>query len=109
MPRDDARNEAGPSLEYSQLDELLHSRIRLAVTAALAGVDEADFSWLRDVVGASDGNLASHLRKLEDAKYVLMRKTFVGRKPVTYYALSAHGRQAFTAYVRALSKFTGGR
>lgn len=105
MPTDDKDIKDKASLSYDLLDEVLHSRIRLAVVSALAGVEEAEFTWLRETVGASDGNLASHLRKLEDTGYVTMRKTFIGRKPATYYCLSTVGKEALKNYIKNLTKF----
>jgi len=92
---------------YEELDEVLHSRIRLAIVSALASLEEAEFTWLKEKTGASDGNLASHLRKLEEAEYVTLKKTFIGRKPVSIYSLSAKGENAFNAYIKALRKFIG--
>jgi DNA-binding HxlR family transcriptional regulator len=90
---------------YTKLDTVLHSRIRLAIAAALVGVDEMDFSTLRDVVGATDGNMNTHLKKLEQAKYISVHKVFVERKPVTSYRLTEKGRKSFRAYVEALEGF----
>lgn len=92
-------------LDYKSIDSLLHSRIRLAVIAFLSGCEESDFTTIKTKVGASDGNLNTHLRKLEDAGYVLMRKDFVGRKPITFYKLTDIGTQAFLKYVENLKKF----
>ncbi len=61
---------------YQELDGLIHSRARLGIMAALVSAGEVDFNFLREKLNLTDGNLASHLRKLEDAKYVKMRKTF---------------------------------
>ena len=89
---------------YQQLDDIIHSRIRLAVMAVLASVDEAEFTFLREKVQATDGNLSIHIRKLEEAKYVNVRKTFSGRKPITFYKLTAIGRKAFEVYLDNLEK-----
>lgn len=93
--------------EYQQLDEIIHSRIRLAVVSILATVEEAEFAYLRDRTGATDGNLGAHLRKLEDAGYVLADKLFENRKPVTRYALTETGREAFGRYIDALGRMIG--
>jgi len=90
---------------YTRLDTLLHSRIRLAIVASLVGVEEMDFTELRDVVGATDGNLNTHLKKLEQAGYIAVRKAFVERKPLTSYRLTDKGRKSFRAYVQALEGF----
>jgi DNA-binding MarR family transcriptional regulator len=88
--------------DYQHLDDLIHSRIRLAAMSILAGVESAEFTYLRDRTGATDGNLGAHMRKLEDAGYVVVEKGFAGRKPVTRYALTARGREAFRRYVDRL-------
>lgn len=93
--------------DHTQLDDLIHSRLRLAVMAVLASVERADFAFLRDQVNATDGNLGAHLRKLEDAGYLSAHKRFVDRKPVTDYRLTAQGRAAFDAYVAHLASLTG--
>uniref|UniRef100_A0A7C3E0J6 ArsR family transcriptional regulator n=1 Tax=Gracilinema caldarium TaxID=215591 RepID=A0A7C3E0J6_9SPIR len=89
---------------YEQIDELLSSRIRLAIIALLAGCDEAEFTYIRERVGASDGNLATHLRKLEDCGYIRYEKRFLGRKPATFYCITATGQSALLAYSRHLAE-----
>lgn len=93
--------------DYSQLDAVIHSRIRLAVMATLASVEQAEFTFLRARTGATDGNLGTHLRKLEDAGYVVAKKSFVRRKPVSRYTLTANGRKAFAAYLERLEQLVG--
>lgn len=94
--------------DYKQLDELIHSRIRLAIMSTLASVDEGEFTFLRNQIGATDGNLSTHLRKLEAAGYVAVEKHFAKRKPVSRYHLTAAGRQAFATYVNRLEELVGG-
>jgi DNA-binding HxlR family transcriptional regulator len=89
---------------YQHIDDVIHSRIRLAIMAVLIAVDEADFNFLKEKVQATDGNLSVHLKKLEEAKYVGVKKTFVDRKPQSRYKLTAQGRKAFEAYVEQLEK-----
>jgi DNA-binding transcriptional ArsR family regulator len=96
-----------PDFDYQQLDEIIHSRIRLAAMAVLVGVESADFTFLREKVGATDGNLSVHLRKLEEARYVTVDKRFVDRKPVSSYKLTAKGRKAFELYVERLESLIG--
>lgn len=93
--------------DYQQLDDIIHSRIRLAVMSVLIAVDEAEFTFLRDRVQATDGNLSIHLRKLEEAGYIAVKKGFVGRKPQSTYRVTAKGRKAFAAYVEQLEKMIG--
>lgn len=91
--------------DYQQIDDTLHSRIRLAVVAALVSVEEADFNFLKDMVKTTDGNLSTHLKKLEDAGYVSSRKRFVDRKPQTKYKITEKGKHALEEYVSTLEKF----
>jgi DNA-binding MarR family transcriptional regulator len=90
--------------DYQKLDELIHSRIRLAIMAVLIAVDDAEFIFLREKIGATDGNLSIHLKKLEDAGYVSVTKQFVAKKPVTSYKLTRKGRKAFEKYLDNLEK-----
>ena len=90
--------------DYQQLDEIIHSRIRLAIMAVLITVDEAEFIFLRDKVNTTDGNLSTHLKKLEDAGYIAVNKSFEQRKPVSRYLLTQKGRKAFELYVERLER-----
>lgn len=90
--------------DYTQLDELLHSRIRTSIVAILHSVETADFSFLKSRTGATDGNLSTHLRKLETAEYIGVEKKFVGRKPITTYWLTDRGREAFEEYINHLER-----
>ena len=87
------------------LDELIHQPVRLRIMSALTSLEvreQVDFSFLKDKLALTDGNLGAHLRALEDAGYILVEKTFVERRPKTFVAASAAGRKAFTAHVAAL-------
>jgi DNA-binding HxlR family transcriptional regulator len=97
-----------PDFNYQQLDERIHSRIRLAVMSVLIGVERAEFSFLKQQVNTTDGNLSIHLRKLEEAGYITVKKEFVNRKPLSQYSITRRGRQAFTAYIEQLEKFIKG-
>ena len=90
--------------DYKQLDEIIHSRIRLAIMAVLITVDESEFTFLKEKVNATDGNLSTHLKKLEEAGYVAVSKSFENRKPVSRYMLTQKGRKAFEIYVDRLEK-----
>jgi DNA-binding MarR family transcriptional regulator len=88
-----------------ELDEIIHQPARLRIMAALSGLEpreQVDFTFLKEKLGLTDGNLGAHLRALEDAGYLLVEKTFVERRPKTFLAASAAGRKAFTAHVAAL-------
>jgi DNA-binding MarR family transcriptional regulator len=88
--------------DHNAIDELLQSRVRLAIVAYLSSAGRADFSSLRDAIKTTDGNASVHLRKLEDAGYVSAQKHFLERKPQTIYALTDRGRQALLDYVAHL-------
>ena len=93
--------------ELPDLNPVVHEKLRLALLSLLAGVEEAEFTWLRARTGATDGNLGAHLAKLERAGYVAVKKKFVQRKPQTLYRLTEAGRGALTEYVQALKQLLG--
>jgi DNA-binding MarR family transcriptional regulator len=84
------------------LDRLIHEPARYHIMAVLYVIESADFLFLRTQTAMTDGNLSSHLSKLEKAGYVQVRKEFVGRKPHTMLELTPEGRQAFDAYRAAM-------
>ncbi len=90
------------------LNPVVHGKLRLALLSLLAGVEEAEFTWLRAKTGSTDGNLGAQLLKLEEAGYVAVEKKFVQRKPQTVYRMTDAGRSALTEYVRALKRLLGG-
>ena len=81
------------------LDRLIHERTRLAIISVLAVNTSLTFSELKELLGASDGNLSVHARKLEDAGYVSCSKSFAGRMPKTEYRLTPSGRRALEKYL----------
>jgi DNA-binding transcriptional ArsR family regulator len=83
----------------TNLDRLLHDRMRLGIVSALAASDELSFTDLKAALNATDGNLSVHARKLEEAGYVACVKTFAGRTPRTDYKLTAAGRRALEKYL----------
>ena len=87
------------------LNETIHQPVRLRIMAALVTLeptDEVDFTYLRDLLEVTDGNLGAHLRKLEEAGYIAINKIFVERKPHTYISATAMGRKVFQEHVVAL-------
>jgi DNA-binding MarR family transcriptional regulator len=97
--------------DHNAIDDIIHGRLRLGVVAYLSAVDSALFSEVRDKVGATDGNLSAHLRKLEDGGYVLVEKSFVNRKPQTRLSLTPVGRKAWGLWLdrmEALRQASGG-
>jgi DNA-binding MarR family transcriptional regulator len=91
--------------DYQQIDDTLHSRIRLAVVAALVSVNEAEFNFLKEMVKTTDGNLSTHLKKLEDAGYISSKKRFVDRKPQTKYKITERGKRALEEYINTIEEF----
>ena len=89
-------------IDYHEIDDVIHSRIRTAIMAVLVSVDEADFTFIRDKINATDGNLSVHLRKLEEHNYISVKKEFIARKPVTRYKITETGRKAFEDYIKQL-------
>ena len=90
--------DANP-FDHAAIDDVIHGRIRLGTVAYLSAVNSALFSEVRDKVGATDGNLSAHLRKLEDAGYVQVEKSFVNRRPQTRLALTRAGRNAWSEWL----------
>lgn len=93
--------------DYQKLDDIIHSRIRLAIMAVLVTITEADFNFLKKQVNATDGNLSVSLKKLEDAGYLTVTKSFIDRKPSSKYQLTEEGRMAFKVYIDQLEKLLG--
>jgi DNA-binding MarR family transcriptional regulator len=94
-----------------ELDPVIHASARLRITAVLAALtagDRMSFPRLQELLGMTAGNLSTHLRKLEDAGYVEVDKTFQGRSPATYLSLSTAGRRAFEDYTAQLRSLLGG-
>jgi DNA-binding MarR family transcriptional regulator len=95
------------SKKKERFDGLMLSRSRLGIIAALVGGDKFEFTFLRDSVGLSDGNLSVQLRKLEGAGYVKVEKVFVDRKPKTFCKITAKGRKALQKFVSSLEDMAG--
>jgi DNA-binding MarR family transcriptional regulator len=88
--------------DHSKLDDVIHGRLRLGIMAYLSTAGAAGFVELRGKVNTSDGNLSTHLQKLEEAGYVRLEKSFAGKKPLTIVVLTDAGRSAWIAYLTAL-------
>ena len=91
------------------IDDVIHGRLRLGVMAYLADAEVAEFTELKTALGATQGNLSIHLRKLEEAEYVSIDKSFLNRKPLTRVRMTPKGRKAFADYLAALGKLVGDR
>lgn len=88
--------------DHNDIDDVIHGRLRLGVMAYLSAVSPAIFGELRDKVGATDGNLSTHLKKLEEAGYIEQEKRFVGKKPQTRVHLTPKGRSAWIAWIQRM-------
>ena len=90
--------------QIADIDEVIHGRVRLGILAYLSGADTADFNELKTRLQVTDGNLSVHLRKLEDAGFVEVLKSFQGRRPLTRARLTDAGRKAFVDYLDAMAR-----
>jgi DNA-binding MarR family transcriptional regulator len=88
--------------DHNDIDDVIHGRLRLGVMAYLTAASPAIFGELRDKVGATDGNLSTHLKKLEEAGYVTQEKRFVGKKPQTRVFLTDTGRKAWIIWIQRM-------
>lgn len=87
---------------FDNLDKMLEHRVRLQIMSVLVTHDFYDFNSLKELLGTTDGNLASNLKALEKEKYLLVNKSFVDRKPNTKYRVTEKGRNAFKKHLDAL-------
>ena len=87
------------SVDIEAIDEVIHGRLRLGIMAYLSAVNPASFPELLNKTGASNGNLSTHLSKLEAAGYVTQEKGYAGKKPQTLVHLTESGRDAWIDYL----------
>jgi DNA-binding MarR family transcriptional regulator len=99
-----APNPEANDFDIDRIDEVIHGRLRLGVMAYLSTAETAEFGALKARLQATDGNLSVHLRKLEEAGYVAIDKSFVDRKPLTRVTLTDQGRAAFIRYLDAMAR-----
>jgi len=92
----------------ARIDNTVHQRVRLGILTVLGEADRADFSYLRDALELTDGNLSRNLQVLEEAGYVAIEKTFEGKRPRTWVSATKSGEQALAAEVAALRELIGG-
>jgi DNA-binding transcriptional ArsR family regulator len=86
----------------AEIDRIIHEPGRLMIVALLAAVQEADFQYLRQATGLTQGNLSAHLSKLEEARYVAIEKTFRGKYPLTICRLTDRGREVLDTYRKVI-------
>lgn len=92
----------------SQLNKIFDSRIRIGIMSALVVNEEQNFNDLKALIDVTDGNLATHLKTLEENKYIQVKKGFIGRKTNTTYSITKTGEKAFRAHLDALEKIIKG-
>jgi DNA-binding transcriptional ArsR family regulator len=90
---------------FKELDPLLHSQLRLAIISLLVSLEEADFSYIKEKTGSTAGNLSVQLDKLSSAGYIIIEKTFRGKKPLTLCRISPEGINAFQRYILDLKSY----
>ena len=96
-------------MKYKDLDEVLSNKIRLGIVSIMMSLEQdADFTYLRDRLELTDGNLSTHIKKLEEEGYITSTKSFVNKKPRTTYTLTKKGTKAFELHIAVLEKIIKG-
>jgi len=95
-------------INLDAVDDIIHGRLRMGIMAYLSAVNPASFPELLEKTGTSNGNLSTHLTKLEGAGFVRQEKGFKGKRPQTLVYLTEAGRKAWIAYLEAMKKILGG-
>ena len=90
--------------EFKNLDKAFENKVKLGVMSALVVNESLDFTALKELLGVTDGNLATHLKALESHKYVIVMKQFINKKPNTSYQITDMGRKAFEDHISALEE-----
>lgn len=90
---------------FKPLDPLLHSQLRLAIMSLLIGLEEADFTFIKEKTESTAGNLSVQLDKLEKAGYISIEKSFKGKRPLTTCKITSEGVKAFEEYVENLKNY----
>jgi len=95
--------------DIANIDDVIHGRMRLGIVAYLANAEVADFNELKAALQATQGNLSVHLRKLEEAGYITIEKSFLGRKPLTRARVTPEGLAAFRRWLDTIGALVEGR
>jgi DNA-binding HxlR family transcriptional regulator len=90
---------------FKELDPLLHSQLRLSIISLLISLRSAEFNYLMEKTGATQGNISVQLKKLEEAGYIEIKKSFRKNYPLTTCSITRKGNEAFKSYVDALSDY----
>lgn len=91
------------------INKAFDHRIRLGIMSVLMVNESVDFTTLKEILGVTDGNLASHAKALEAENYIVVEKQFIGRKPNTKYIATKVGKKAFQEHIEALEKLIAGQ
>lgn len=86
------------------LNKAFENKVRLGIMSALMVNDHLDFNTLKGLLDVTDGNLASHLRSLENSNYISYKKEFLDRKPNTQYSATPEGKEAFVKHIKAIEQ-----
>jgi DNA-binding MarR family transcriptional regulator len=92
----------------AEVNKLIHAPIRLGIMTILNSIEEVNFNYLKNKLKVTDGNLSSHMERLEKAGYLKVKKAFVDKKPLTVYRVTNKGRKAFGDYIEHLERVIGG-
>ena len=95
-------------IKPDDIDAVIHDRVRLSIVSALAVSAQLSFNELKTMLSLTDGNLSAHSRKLDEAGYIVIEKSFRGRRPYTAMRLTAKGRKAFERYLETLRQIVDG-
>lgn len=98
-PREPLKVASEAASGAGDLDKVIHERMRLGIISALAASEKLSFGDLKGLLNTTDGNVSVHARKLEDAGYISVKKSFSGRTPLTEYKITAAGRRALESYL----------
>lgn len=90
---------------FKDLDPILHSQLRLSIVSILMAVDEANFSFIKEETQATSGNLSIQIKKLQDAGYIEVKKSFINNYPNTSLSITKKGIKAFEEYVNILKNY----
>ncbi len=90
---------------FNDLDPLLHSQLRLSIISILMSVEEANFNFIKETTGATSGNISVQIKKLQQAGYIQVKKTFKDNYPNTSASITPEGKEAFETYVQNLKKY----
>jgi DNA-binding MarR family transcriptional regulator len=91
-------------IRFDKLDKAFENRVRLQIMSVLVANNRYDFNSLKDLLDITDGNLASHLKALEKEEYIMVHKSFLGRKPNTNYEATDEGKKAFKDHLNTLEQ-----